>query len=244
MSTPKQFPFGRPNFETAGRWLGLAPELDGPVWMVNLMKYRAVADYGDGVDGGGAEGSAPVTGKQADDAYAPLGPLAAIGAVVAFHGDVTAQASGEPEWDRIGIVRYASRASFFAMQERDDFKKQYTHKKAGMEFTIVMGCLPTFADAGLDESPADGASYVMRVRRFADGATPGDDLAGVRPVATFEVDGVILGDDRRWDEVRFDLADDAAIALMQETSGVDEQVIVRVDRSIDRLVETVITARQ
>jgi hypothetical protein len=244
MATQKQFPFGRPNFETAGRWLGVAPELDGPLWMVNLMKYRAVADYGDSdVDGadGVAEGSAPITGKQADDAYAPLGPLAAMGAVVAFHGDVTAQAAGDPAWDRIGIVRYASRASFFAMQERDDFKKQYTHKKAGMEFTIVMGCLPTFAD---EASPADGDSYVMRVRRFADGATPGDDPAGVRPVATFDVDGVILGDDRRWDEVRFDLADDAAIAQMQHTSGVDEQVIVRVERSIDRLVDTVVTARE
>ncbi len=38
------------------------------------------------------------------------------------------------------------------MQARDDFQKQYVHKKAGMETTIVMGCVPLSvaepADAG------------------------------------------------------------------------------------------------
>lgn len=224
----KQFPFGEPNFETAARWFQLAADEDGPVWMVNLMKYRALADYGDGESRG-------VSGKEADDAYAPLGPLAAIGAVVALHGDVTAQASGDPAWDRIGIVRYPSRASFFAMQERDDFKQQYTHKKAGMEFTIVMGCVPTFVAA----SAPDGLELVMRVRRFAEGTTPGDDPAGTVPVARFDVDGVILGDKRAWHDVCFDVADDAQIEAMLGVTGIEEQVIVRVERAIDELVASV-----
>ena len=36
------------------------PEADGPVWMVNLMKYRAKAEYADGRD-------AQISGRDADD---------------------------------------------------------------------------------------------------------------------------------------------------------------------------------
>ena len=38
------------------------PADDGPVWMVNLMKYKEVADYGDGADSGRS-------GRDADDEY-------------------------------------------------------------------------------------------------------------------------------------------------------------------------------
>lgn len=232
MNTDGHFPFGRPNFETAARWLGLPSEHDGPVWMVNLMRYHAVARYDD-------DPTSTITGKEADDAYAPLGPLAAIGAIVALHGDVLSQHAGDPLWDRVGIVRYPSRASFFAMQEREDFKQQYVHKKAGMEFTIVMGCLPTVV---ADAAPMVDDGYVMRVRRFDDGASVGDDPAGVTPIARFQVDGVILGDDRRWDEVRFDLADDRTMRQMCDVAGVAEQVVVRVGRDIDHLIDSVSTA--
>src|SRR3954471_23044655 len=111
--------YGTPNWEMIQRWFALAPEDDGPFWALNLMKYRPVAAYADtdpGLD------TSAVSGKEADDAYSPLGPLAAVGAIVAFHGDVLDQPSGSPTWDRIGIVRYPSRAAFFAMQQRDDFK--------------------------------------------------------------------------------------------------------------------------
>src|SRR4051794_31878232 len=93
--------YGMPNWEMLQRWLALPTEDDGPFWALNLMRYRAVAAYTD------ARGdAATVSGKDADDAYAPLGPLAAIGATVVFHGDVLDQRSGAPAWDRVGIVRY------------------------------------------------------------------------------------------------------------------------------------------
>ena len=40
------------------------PGDDGPVWMINLMKYREVAEYGDG--------SAGISGREADDRYMPV----------------------------------------------------------------------------------------------------------------------------------------------------------------------------
>jgi len=86
--------------------------------------------------------------------------------MVAFAGDVVDQHGSDPRWDRIGIVRYPSRAAFFAMQQRDDFKDQHVHKEAGMESTIVMSCLPV--DGAPHAATPDGGQVVLRVRRFAD----------------------------------------------------------------------------
>jgi hypothetical protein len=232
MADRLEYPFGSIDIETAGRWMQLPPEDDGSVWMLNLMKYKPMADYGD-------EGGPAITGKQADDVYAPTEVLADLGATVPLFGDVTRQVADEVAWERIGIVRYPSRASFFQMQERDDFKKQYVHKKAGMETTIVMGCVPlTVAD------PADAGSgpVVMRVRRFAEGEEPGPDPDGVVPVAHFRVDGVILGDGRQWDDVRFDRMDDGAVAALADTAGLADQIVVVVDPLIEDLVDSVLTA--
>jgi len=136
-------------------------------------------------------------------------------------------------------VRYPSRASFFAMQNRDDFQKQYVHKEAGMETTIVMGCVPAEV---ADPAGAGSGPLVMRVRRFAEGTDPGADPAGVVPVARFDVDGVILGDGRVWDDVRFDRVDDAVLPLLAATEGVAEQVIVVVDPLLEDLIGSVVTA--
>ena len=82
----------------------------------------------------------------------------------------------------------------------------------------------------------------MRVRRFAEGAEPGPDPEGVVPVAHFAVDGVILGDGRRWDDVRFDRVDDGTVAALADTTGVADQVVVVVDPLIEDLVGSVLTA--
>lgn len=59
---------------------------DDPVWMVNLMRYRDHADYADGP-------STELTGREADDMYAPLDTLAEIGAeVVQFDRDAATSA--------------------------------------------------------------------------------------------------------------------------------------------------------
>ena len=232
MAAPLEYPFGTVNIETAGRWLHLAPEEDREVWMLNLMKYKPVAEYGDA-------GGPAISGREADDIYAPTAVLADLGATVPLFGDVTGQVTADVAWERIGIVRYPSRASFFAMQERVDFQKQYVHKKAGMETTIVMGCVPVSV---ADPAAAGSGPVVMRVRRFAEGRTPGADPDSVVPVARFEVDGVILGDGRVWDDVCFDRVDDAGLPALVGTEGVAEQIVVVVDPLIEDLIGSVTTA--
>ena len=206
--------YGTPNFEMLKTWIGRPPEEDGPFWALNLMKYRVLADYGDGQ-------ASSVSGREADDAYAPLGPLAAVGAMVAFHGDIAGQRGSEPEWDRVAIVRYPTRAAFFEMQQRDDFKRQHTHKEAGMEFTIVMSCLPD-----LDREPVatpPETTLVLRVARVV-GAADLPDVDGAIRLATFDVEGVIVGDERTWSRVAFDAAATPAVtdALLTTTTGTDE----------------------
>ena len=215
------------------RWLHLDPADDGPFWALNLMRYHTVAQYADGPEQGGA-----VSGREADDAYAPLGPLAAIGAVVAFLGDVTDQPLGAPTWDRVGIVRYPSRAAFFAMQQRDDFKAQHVHKEAGMAATIVMACLP---DSHLDLA-ADG-DLVLVVERSGPDLVDAD---RAEEVARFSVEGVIVGDDRTFDRVRFVRAADDATrsALVLSGARAEEAHVMVLDPSIDRLVETMTDAAE
>ena len=36
------------NTDYAAEMFSMSDEEDGPIWMVNLMKYREIADYGDG----------------------------------------------------------------------------------------------------------------------------------------------------------------------------------------------------
>ena len=197
------------------------------------MAYRKVADYGVGnASGIDPENGGTVSGREADDRYAPLDVLADIGADVVFIGDVEDQLLGdEPRWDRVAVVRYPTRRSFIEMQQREDFQKKHVHKEAGMAETIVAGCLPLetppllgdsdpvdWADVPHPPSDADGSVMVVHVLRFRDGIgtqSPTDmetytnhaaQVAvpnGARLAGWFAVEGTIIGDGRTWDQVRF-----------------------------------------
>lgn len=202
------------------------PEDDGPVWMVNLMSYREKADYADGR-------ASDISGREADDRYAPLGPLKAIGAEVVFVADVDTQFLNDtPKWDRVGIVKYPTRRSFIEMQSRPDFQELHHHKEAGMSTTIVSGCLPmplpgevpgllpgspTWDDVAEPPTADDPYVVVIHVLKFHDDARR-DEMAtysdhagkvavpnGVRLAAWMEVEGTIMGDGRSWDQIRFNV---------------------------------------
>jgi hypothetical protein len=221
--------YGRVNMAMIGAWARLAPENDGPFWALNLMKYREVADYGDGRPGAR-------TGREADDEYTPREALAGIGAQIVFAAEVDRILVGDgTAWDRIGIVRYPSRRRFLEMQQRDDFKKKHVHKDAGMEFTIVMSCLPVEAFAGSTERH----SFVeLRIAGGAAAAPP--PLAG--DAGVFDVEGVIVGDERTWTQASFrwiDRDDEAPVA-----QDIDRDAyVMRLRPGLDRLSRSVFDAR-
>lgn len=179
--------YGRIDRDYAMRLAGWEPATDGPVFMLNLMKYRERAAYSDPESAG--EGPA-VSGREADDRYAPVDVLRAIGAAVTFYADV---AESTEDWDRVGVVRYPTRHSFIEMQARRDFQERHVHKEAGMDHTIVLGTLPA---ASL---PRPGTPRVLlEVWRGAEPESVVPEAA-----ATFTVEGTILGDGRTWDGARY-----------------------------------------
>lgn len=215
--------YGTIDFDFGHHMATIDPADDGPIWMVNLMKYKEVATYADGVDG------KVVTGREADNRYAPTQILNELGAEIVFVADVEATLLGDgTEWDRIAIVRYPTRRSFIEMTNRPDFQDKHEHKEAGMAFTINIGCVPaTLPDLSIfDDAPdwsdvphpptdEDGEIVVLHVIRYADdggrdameqyqeaAAEVGIPL-GVRIGAWFDVEGTIIGDGRSWDQVRF-----------------------------------------
>ncbi len=197
------------------------PEEDGPIWMVNLMAYRAKADYADGR-------ASDISGREADDLYAPFGPLKAIGAEIVFVADVDTQfLNPEPKWDRVAIVKYPTRRSFVEMSTREDFKQLHHHKEAGMSQTFVIGCHPMddipfapegsvdWADTPHPPTAEDPYVQVIHVLKFHDQESVGEmgqysDHAGkvaiphgVRLTTWMQCEGTIMGDGRSWDQVRF-----------------------------------------
>jgi len=200
----------------------IAPDDDGPIWMVNLMRYRDRAVYADGRE-------TDLTGRQADDAYAPFRPFRTVGAELVFLSDVEAQLVGDDqEWDRVAVVRYPTRRSFLEMQELPEYVELHEHKEAGMASTFVICCQPVEApglpaDApALDSvphpsTPEDGPVVILHVLRYHEGQVSEDmeiyqDAAGrialphgVRIGAWLDVEGTIVGDGRGWDQIRFNV---------------------------------------
>jgi len=131
--------YGKVNKEYGMRMFTTKPEDDGPVWMVNFMKYKEEATYSDGSRG--------ISGREADDLYAPVEILEELGAAIPFVGDVVLQLAGQDHaWHRIGVVKYPSRQAFLGMQNREDFQAKHEHKEAGMDFTFVIGSQPVNLD--------------------------------------------------------------------------------------------------
>jgi hypothetical protein len=80
------------------------------------------------------------------------------------------------------------------MQSRDDFQAKHVHKQAGMDHTIVMGTLPS--------GPLPGRVKPGRMLlEVWEGSAPAPPVVG--PSATFDVEGTIVGDGRRWTGVRY-----------------------------------------
>lgn len=164
-------------------------EPDGDIYMLNFMSYRAEADYG-------PDGERGVSGREADDRYAPLEVLAEIGAGVCFLANVE---SSTETWDRIAVVRYPTRKSFVDMQSRPDFQAKHVHKDAGMDHTTILGTVP------ISGMPKTVAGDLVLLEAW-DGPSPARIVDG--DTVEFAVEGTIIGDGRSWSGVRYTPVDD------------------------------------
>lgn len=247
MASPK---YGNVDYDYAMQLAATPMNEDGPIWMVNLMKYHDVAQYED-------ENTTEITGREADDRYTPLGPLEAVGAEIVYLGEVENKLLGDHrDWDRVAVVKYPTRKSFIDMQERKDFQDKHVHKEAGMKETIVMSCLPIDlpnAQTSLSNpdnvehqpSKEDSPIIILHVVRFNEssmlGETPEEmDAYTLRAIDAaiqhgfgisgwFGVEGTIVGDGRAWDQVRFNSFPSKAafMAVVQDPERLEAQKAYR-----------------
>ena len=115
------------------------PGPDGPIVMVNLLKFRDRAAYADGRPDGGS-------GRDAFQRYgigfAPL--LHGIGGRVLYTGDISLLALGRTDelWDAVAVVEYPSRAAFFRIATSPEYLEVSVHRDAGLEGQLLLETTP------------------------------------------------------------------------------------------------------
>ena len=111
------------------------PGPEGPIYLINLIKYRAMAEYGDGRD-------TALTGREAFNLYAEAADqgLAEYNAEMLFDSHLTALFMGEVEtlWDDITIVRYGSRRDIMALARSTKWQALNVHREAGIEGQLLI----------------------------------------------------------------------------------------------------------
>lgn len=210
----EQVSYGLIDQEYVASLAALSTQDDGPFFMLNLMRYREWAEYPDD--------RPRISGRAADDLYAPLDVLHDLGAEVVLFGDVVAQVRGDEGWDRVAMVRYPTVRSFLDMQLRPDFIAQHVHKDAGMERTIISLCHPV---AG---SSAPGNRIVVDLMADAD----------VEPLSgqlVFRVAGTPVGDGRGWSTLVITTVPDDAIGADQFSGDGVQATTVTVDALLKAL---------
>jgi uncharacterized protein (DUF1330 family) len=111
---------------------------DGPVVMLNLLKFRTLANYPAGHAQAGISGEAAYAHYQ--HAFT-VTVGATSGAEVVWEGPVDRTFIGDADrerWDKCLIVRYPSRQHFLAMMADATYREALVHRYAGLERTLLL----------------------------------------------------------------------------------------------------------
>ena len=107
----------------------MQPGPDGPIYMVNLLKFKDTAEYEDGRE-------TDLTGYEAYQLYgrAVMKIIQDYGGEIQFAADVTFLALGQVEdlWDEIAIAKYPNRGALLAMSSSDEWRAASVHRTAGL----------------------------------------------------------------------------------------------------------------
>ena len=107
----------------------LEPGADGPIGMVNLLKFKPKAEYEDGR-------ATDLTGRQAYEIYEEgvRKLLEEVGGSLGFWGDTSRLAIGEVEelWDLVGIAIWPSRKVMFETMMSERMQQISVHRSAGL----------------------------------------------------------------------------------------------------------------
>lgn len=118
-------------------------EHDGPIVMVNLLKFKDKATYADG----DAEAAQNLTGQQAYAIYgaevAKLGADPEIGIKTIYFGPAHGFLIGEGDWDAVALARYPSRVHMARMMRDPRYQAAHRHREAGLKHQDLIETRPT-----------------------------------------------------------------------------------------------------
>ena len=125
----------RPNHDQFVALLN-APD-DGPVVMLNLLKFKSRS--ADGRSTGGEEY------RKYGDAAVEM--IESRGGKVIWSGRAEQVLIGDPDedWDVVLLVQYPSRHAFIEMVSTPEYEQAHEHREAGLERTVVVACSPRSA---------------------------------------------------------------------------------------------------
>ena len=107
----------------------LEGDLETPIAMINLLKFKEKAEYKDGRD-------TDLTGEQAYTIYMKevIEHLKKVGGEVSFGGSINRLMLGEVEelWDKAFIAKYPSRNAMLKMITDPDYLESNKHREAGL----------------------------------------------------------------------------------------------------------------
>ena len=107
----------------------MQPGPDGPIYMVNLLKFKDKAEYEDGRE-------TDLTGFEAYQLYgrAVSQIIQEYGGEIQFAANVTFLSLGQVEelWDEIAIAKYPNRGALLAMSSSEEWRAASVHRTAGL----------------------------------------------------------------------------------------------------------------
>lgn len=111
---------------------------NGPLYMLNLLKFKQKAEYADGRD----------TDLSGAEAYALYGQavreiIGDLGGRSVFSGatNVMLIGDGDIEWDMVAIVEYPNLEAFQRMTASEEYQAAHVHREAGLEHQLLINCL-------------------------------------------------------------------------------------------------------
>jgi uncharacterized protein (DUF1330 family) len=116
----------------------MEPGPKGPIFMVNLLKFKDRAEYDDGRE-------TTLSGREAYMIYgrAVAELLPKFGGKGLFAADVTFLSLGKVEelWDEIAIASYPDRASMVRMSLSEEWRAIAVHRSAGLKGQLNIECV-------------------------------------------------------------------------------------------------------
>ncbi len=107
----------------------LEPGAEGPICMVNLLKFKLRAEYDDGRE-------TDLTGREAYGLYEAgiRKILQGVGGCIGFEGDVERLTLGEVEelWDVVALAVWPSRQIMLEVMQSQDMQEIGVHRSAGL----------------------------------------------------------------------------------------------------------------